>query len=65
MRLVAITASILAVFLGISGCAVVSVGGAAVSVASTAVTTTAKVGTSVVGGAVDLAIPDDNEDDDE
>ncbi|AEV34981.1 hypothetical protein PSE_0469 [Pseudovibrio sp. FO-BEG1] len=35
------------------------------SVASTAVTTTAKVGTSVVGGMVDLAIPDDNEDDDE
>ncbi|WP_109316388.1 hypothetical protein [Pseudovibrio ascidiaceicola] len=63
MKLTAITASIFAVLLGISGCAVVSVGGAAVSVATTAVTATAKVGTSVVGGAVDLAIPDDNEDD--
>ena len=60
MRHIAITASILAVLSGISGCAVMSVGGAAVSVASTAVTTTAKVGTSVVGGAVDLAIPDDD-----
>ncbi|SDR25079.1 hypothetical protein [Pseudovibrio sp. Tun.PSC04-5.I4] len=52
----------LAVLTVISGCAVVSVGGTAVSVATTAVTTTAKVGASIVGGAVDLAIPDDNED---
>lgn len=46
----------------LSGCAVVSVGGAAVSVASTAVATTAKVGGAVVGGAVDMAIPDGDED---
>lgn len=55
----------LAVLTVISGCAVVAVGGAVVSVATTAVTTTAKVGASVVGGAVDLAIPDDNEDTEE
>lgn len=38
----------------LSACAVVSVAGAAVSVAATAVKTTAKV----AGAAVDLAIPD-------
>ncbi|MGL4767774.1 MAG: hypothetical protein ACRCV6_06815 [Formosimonas sp.] len=41
----------------VSGCAVVSVAGAAVSVASTAVKTTVKV----AGAAVDLAIPDKKE----
>ncbi len=64
MRVIAIAACILTVLLGISGCAVVSVGGAAVSVASTAVVTTAKVGATVVEGAVDLAIPDGDDDDD-
>lgn len=38
----------------LSGCAVVTVAGAAVSVAATAVKTTVKVG----AGAVDLIIPD-------
>jgi len=40
-----------------NGCAVVSVADAAVSVTATAVKTTA----NVVGGAVDLAIPDKEE----
>ncbi|KZL19561.1 hypothetical protein PsAD2_01840 [Pseudovibrio axinellae] len=62
MRIFVVSTSMFAALLGISGCAVVSVGGAAVSVATTAVTTTAKVGTSIVGGAVDLAIPDSDDD---
>ncbi len=59
---IAITAIFaIASLIGVSGCAVVSVGGSAVSVAGTVVATTAKAGATVVGGTVDLAIPDDDE----
>lgn len=43
---------------GLSGCAVTSVAGAAVSVAATAVSTTA----DVAGAAVDAAVPDGDDD---
>jgi len=46
---------------GLSGCIIGSVAGAAVDVTVTAVDIT----TDVVGGAVDLAIPDGDDDEDE
>lgn len=44
----------------LSGCAVIAVGSAVVSVAAT----TVSVGAKVVGAAVDVVIPDDDDEDD-
>ena len=55
MRLLLLT---FACMLSLSGCAVIAVADAAVSVAATAVKTTAKV----AGAVVDVAIPDSDED---
>jgi len=52
--------SLLVITFSLSGCAVVAVADAAVSVTATAIKTTAKV----AGAAVDLAIPDKKENND-
>lgn len=48
----------------LSGCAVGTVAGAAVSVASGTLTAAADITSSVVGGAVDIVTPDSNSEDD-
>ena len=46
----------------LSGCAVCTIAGAAVSVASGTLTAAADVTSSVVGGAVDIVTPDSEDD---
>lgn len=48
----------------LSGCAAVAVGGAVVGTAGTVVGTTVKTTTSVASGAVKLAIPDGEDEED-
>ncbi|QDG77511.1 hypothetical protein [Labrenzia sp. PHM005] len=48
----------------LSGCAAVAVGGAVVGTAGTVVGTTVKTTTKVAGGAVKLAIPDGDDEED-
>ena len=49
--------------LSLTGCAAVAVGGAVVGVTTTAVGTTVKATTAVAGAAVDVAIPNGDDDD--
>lgn len=49
--------------LTLSGCAAVAVGGAVVGVTTAAVGTTVKATTAVAGAAIDVAIPDGDDDD--
>lgn len=48
----------------LSGCAAVAVGGAVVGTAGTVARTAVKTTTKVAGGAVKLAIPDEDDDED-
>ena len=47
------------------GCAAVTVGGAIVGTTATVVGTSVKATTTVTGAAIDLAIPDDDDEKDE